>query len=87
MRAKRRRPNVRFGDSGKSRGSESEIRALITRLIVAAVCTIPVFGSTMLMLYPMPNWLQFLLMLPIVAMRHCRFSAAVSPRSLTARRR
>lgn len=54
------------GDSGKSRGSESEIRALITRLIVAAVCTIPVFGSTMLMLYPMPNWLQFLLMLPIV---------------------
>ncbi len=54
------------GDSGKSRGLESEIRALITRLIVAAVCTIPVFGSTMLMLYPMPNWLQFLLMLPIV---------------------
>ena len=54
------------GDSGKSRGSESEIRALITRLIVAAVCTIPVFGSTMLMMYPMPNWLQFLLMLPIV---------------------
>ena len=54
------------GDSGKSRGSESEIRALITRLIVAAVCTIPVFGSTMLMLHPMPNWLQFLLMLPIV---------------------
>lgn len=54
------------GDSGKSCGSESEIRALITRLIVAAVCTIPVFGSTMLMLYPMPNWLQFLLMLPIV---------------------
>ena len=54
------------GDSGKSRGSESEIRALITRLIVATVCTIPVFGSTMLMLYPMPNWLQFLLMLPIV---------------------
>ncbi len=53
------------GDSGKSR-LESEIRALITRLIVAAVCTIPVFGSTMLMLYPMPNWLQFLLMLPIV---------------------
>ena len=33
---------------------------------MAAVCTIPVFGSTMLMLYPMPNWLQFLLMLPIV---------------------
>ena len=54
------------GDSGKSRGSESEIRALITRLIVAAVCTIPVFGSTMLMLYPMPNGLQSLLMLPIV---------------------
>ena len=54
------------GDSGKSRGSESEIRALITRLVVAAVCTIPVFGSTMLMLHPMPNWLQFLLMLPIV---------------------
>ena len=27
MRAKRRRPNVRFGDSGKSRGLESEIRA------------------------------------------------------------
>ena len=52
------------GDSGKSRGSESGIRALITRLIVAAVCTIPVFGSTMLMLYPMPNWEQ--LVLPIV---------------------
>lgn len=45
---------------------ESDIRALVIRLIVAAICTIPVFGSTMLMLYPMPNWLQFLLMLPIV---------------------
>lgn len=45
---------------------ESDIRALVIRLIVAAICTIPVFGSTMLMLYPMPNWAQFLLMLPIV---------------------
>lgn len=66
MRAKGAVQTSGSGDSGKSRGSESEIRALITRLIVAAVCTIPVFGSTMLMLYPMPNWLQFLLMLPIV---------------------
>ena len=42
------------------------IRILIARLVVAAICTIPVFASTMLMLYPMANWVQFLLMLPIV---------------------
>lgn len=53
--------NAQTPDSG-----ETDIRALVARLVVAAVCTIPVFGSTMLMLYPMPNWLQFLLMLPIV---------------------
>ena len=87
MRAKGAVQTSGSGDSGKSRGLESEIRALITRLIVAAVCTIPVFGSTMLMLYPMPNWLQFLLMLPIVGYAALRFSAAVSPRSPTARRR
>ena len=52
---------ARVSDSG-----ETGVRALVVRLIVAAICTIPVFGSTMLMLYHMPNWLQFLLMLPIV---------------------
>ena len=56
-----RKKNAQTPDSG-----ETDIRALVARLVVAAVCTIPVFGSTMLMLYPMPNWLQFLLMLPIV---------------------
>lgn len=35
-----------------------EMRALITRLIVSAIVTIPVFASTMLMLYPMPNWVR-----------------------------
>ena len=55
------RENVQTSDSG-----ETEIRPLVTRLVVAAICTIPVFGSTMLMLYPMPAWMQFLLMLPIV---------------------
>ena len=54
------------GGSHMSDSPESDIRALVIRLIVAAICTIPVFGSTMLMLYPMPNWAQFLLMLPIV---------------------
>lgn len=53
--------NVQMSDSG-----ETEIRSLVARLVVAAICTIPVFGSTMLMLYPMPAWVQFLLMLPIV---------------------
>ena len=43
-----------------------EMRALITRLIVSAIVTIPVFASTMLMLYPMPNWAQFILMLPVI---------------------
>ena len=55
------RENVQTSDSG-----ETEIRSLVARLVVAAICTIPVFGSTMLMLYPMPAWVQFLLMLPIV---------------------
>lgn len=53
--------NVQMSDSG-----ETEIRSLVARLVVAVICTIPVFGSTMLMLYPMPAWVQFLLMLPIV---------------------
>ena len=43
-----------------------EIRTLIHRLIVAAVCTIPVFCSSMLMLYHMPAWGQLLCMLPVV---------------------
>ena len=43
-----------------------EIRTLIRRLIVAAVCTIPVFCSSMLMLYHMPAWGQLLCMLPVV---------------------
>mgnify|MGYP000087312698 FL=1 len=42
------------------------MRTLIARLIVSAIVTIPVFGSTMLMLYPMPNWMQFVLMLPVM---------------------
>ena len=42
------------------------MRALVTRLIVSAIVTIPVFASTMLMLYPMPNWAQFILMLPVM---------------------
>lgn len=49
-------------DSSASR----EMRALVTRLIVSAIVTIPVFASTMLMLYPMPNWAQFILMLPVI---------------------
>ena len=43
-----------------------EITTLIRRLVVAAVCTIPVFCSSMLMLYPMPAWAQLLCMLPVV---------------------
>lgn len=39
---------------------------LIVRLVVAAVCTIPVFCSTIIMLYRMPAWLQLMFMLPIV---------------------
>lgn len=42
------------------------MRALVTRLIVSVIVTIPVFASTMLMLYPMPNWVQFILMLPVM---------------------
>jgi len=43
-----------------------EITTLIRRLVVAAVCTIPVFCSSMLMLYPMPAWAQLLCMLPVI---------------------
>ena len=45
------------------------MRTLIARLVVSAIVTIPVFGSTMLMLYPMPNWVQFVLMLPVMLCR------------------
>ena len=54
------------GDDRTGDAAKPGIRALIARLVVAAVCTVPVFASTMLMLYPMANWVQFLLMLPIV---------------------
>ncbi|NMM95323.1 heavy metal transporter [Bifidobacterium sp. DSM 109960] len=43
-----------------------EITTLIRRLVVSAICTIPVFCSSMLMLYPMPAWAQLLCMLPVV---------------------
>lgn len=53
-------------DSSNDSSESREMRTLIARLIVSAVVTIPVFGSTMLMLYPMPNWVQFVLMLPVM---------------------
>ena len=57
--------SVSAGSSDDSSASR-EMRALVTRLIVSAIVTIPVFASTMLMLYPMPNWAQFILMLPVM---------------------
>lgn len=57
--------SVSAGSSDDSSASR-EMRALVTRLIVSAIVTIPVFASTMLMLYPMPNWAQFILMLPVI---------------------
>lgn len=57
--------SVSAGSSDDSSASR-EMRALITRLIVSVIVTIPVFASTMLMLYPMPNWVQFILMLPVM---------------------
>lgn len=57
--------SVSAGSSDDSSAS-CEMRALVTRLIVSAIVTIPVFASTMLMLYPMPNWAQFILMLPVM---------------------
>lgn len=53
-------------DSSNDSSESRKMRTLIARLIVSAVVTIPVFGSTMLMLYPMPNWVQFVLMLPVM---------------------
>ena len=53
-------------DSSNDSSEFREMRTLIARLIVSAIVTIPVFGSTMLMLYPMPNWVQFVLMLPVM---------------------
>lgn len=53
-------------DSSNDSSESRKMRALITRLIVSAIVTIPVFASTMLMLYPMPNWVQFILMLPVM---------------------
>jgi P-type Cu+ transporter len=43
-----------------------EIKILIARLVVSAVCAIPVFCSAMLMLYHMPAWMQLLFTLPIM---------------------
>ena len=57
--------SVSAGSSDDSSASR-EMRALITRLIVSAIVTIPVSASTMLMLYPIPNWVQFILMLPVM---------------------
>lgn len=57
--------SVSAGSSDDSSASR-EMRALVTRLIVSVIVTIPVFASTMLMLYPMPNWVQFILMLPVM---------------------
>ena len=57
--------SVSAGSSDDSSASR-EMRALVTRLIVSVIVTIPVFASTMLMLYPMPNWAQFILMLPVM---------------------
>ena len=53
-------------DSSNDSSESRKMRTLIARLIVSAIVTIPVFGSTMLMLYPMPNWVQFVLMLPVM---------------------
>ena len=53
-------------DSSNDSSESREMRTLIARLIVSVIVTIPVFGSTMLMLYPMPNWVQFVLMLPVM---------------------
>ncbi len=52
-------------ETGKSADSK-EIRTLVARLVVSAVCAIPVFCSAMLMLYHMPAWMQLLLTLPIM---------------------
>lgn len=57
--------SVSAGSSDDSSASR-EMRALVTRLIVSAIVTIPVSASTMLMLYPIPNWVQFILMLPVM---------------------
>ena len=57
--------SVSAGSSDDSSASR-EMRALVTRLIVSVIVTLPVFASTMLMLYPMPNWAQFILMLPVM---------------------
>lgn len=43
-----------------------EIKTLLARLAVSAVCAIPVFCSAMLMLYHMPAWMQLLFTLPIM---------------------
>lgn len=55
-----------YADSSDDSSASREMRALVTRLIVSAIVTIPVVASTMLMLYPMPNWAQFILMLPVM---------------------
>lgn len=52
----------RSGDTSQSK----EIRTLVARLVVSAVCAVPVFGAAMLMLYPMPAWMQLVLTLPIM---------------------
>lgn len=52
--------------TAEARDTSSEMRSLIARLVVAAVCTIPVLLATMFMLFHMPAWVQLLLMLPVL---------------------
>lgn len=46
--------------------AQHEYRMLVARLIVAAVCTLPVFAATMLHVFVMPAWVQFAFMLPVI---------------------
>lgn len=47
--------------------ARAEFLGLVRRLVVAAVCTLPVFVAAMFHLYHLEPWVQLLLMLPVVA--------------------
>ncbi|NEG95295.1 heavy metal translocating P-type ATPase [Bifidobacterium sp. SMB2] len=46
--------------------SRKEFRTLVRRLVVAAICTLPVFMAAMFHLYHLDAWVQLLFMLPVV---------------------
>lgn len=58
--------SIQDTDERMQQAAKHEYKMLVLRLIVAALCTLPVFLATMLHAFTMPAWLQFVFMLPVI---------------------